>query len=119
MIVKLGNDHLVAGTDPADAASATSMATLPLHTATPCAQPISLRELGLELLDKWAFGGNPARLDALDEILLLVAVENGRLTGIMSDYSKFKLLRHHCRKSRLVRVADVRALLYLDHVEVF
>ena len=47
------------------AASATSMATLPLHTATPCAQPISFANSGFELFDEWTFRRNPARLDAL------------------------------------------------------
>ena len=95
------------------------MATLPLQTATPCAQPISLAKSASSLLDERAFGGNPSSLDALDKVFLLVAIEQRAVDRNHARLLEFKLSGEDGFEPRLVHIADVGALLNLDHIEVF
>ena len=72
--MKLGQNYLVSSTNPqgcernfnGNATIADSHAMCTAH---------QLREPSFELFDEWTFRGNPARLDALREILLFIAVK--------------------------------------------
>ena len=83
MIVKLG----MMTSSPAPickAARATSIATLPLHTATPCVQPISLAKSASSLLTNGpSEETHPVSMHSMRYFFSLPS-SNGRLTGIMA-----------------------------------
>ena len=87
-MVKLGKNHLVSSADPQGRERNFNRNAPVAHSHAMCAAH-QLREPGFELFDEWTFRGNPARLDALREILLLVAVE------------KRAVDRYHERSSRI------------------
>src|ERR1700730_8438320 len=50
------------------------------------------------LFDKWTFRGDPARLDAFREILLLITIENWTIDRYHDRLIEVEFLRHHCDK---------------------
>src|SRR6266446_5132854 len=116
MIVKVG--RMTSSPGPMrNAASATSMATLPLHTATPCAQPISCATPASSLLTNGPSDEiQPVSMHSARYCFSLPS-RSGRFTGIIV-LIEFELLRQHCGKSSFVRVAGVRTLLHLHHVKL-
>src|SRR5262249_1853355 len=100
------------------AASATSMATLPLLTAMPCAQPISLEKPVSSFLTNGPSEEiQPVSMHSFKYFFSL-PLSSGRLTGIIL-LLEIQLCRQLCGKPRFVRITDIRALLDLDHVELF
>src|SRR5262245_35142939 len=118
MIVKLGT--MTSSPGPIRrAARATSMATLPLQTATPCAQPISLAKSASSLLTNGPSDEiHPVSMHSIRYFFSLPS-SNGRLTGIIRSLLELKFRGKDCFEPRLVHIADVRALLNFDHIKVF
>src|SRR5262245_29275081 len=100
------------------AASATSMATLPLLTAMPCAQPISLENPASSFLTNGPSEEiQPVSMHSFRYFFSLPS-SSGRLTGIMF-LLEIQLWRQLGGKPRFVRITYIRALLDLNHVELF
>src|SRR5712691_11683923 len=78
-----------------------------------------LREPGFELFDERTFRGNPARLDTFRQILLLVTIKYWAINRYHERLFKLELYRQHCREPSLVRIAGIRSLLDLHHIEIF
>src|SRR6266511_2812690 len=85
IIVKLG--RITSSPAPIlSAARATSMATLPLHTATPCAQPINCANPTSSLLTNGPSEEiQPVSMHS-DKYFFSLPSRIGRLTGIMGGY---------------------------------
>src|SRR5215831_5868262 len=116
MMVKVGNTT----SSPAPilkAASATSIATLPLHTATPCVQPISFAHPASSFFTNGPSEEiQPVSMHSARYFFSLPS-RSGRFTGIIV-LIEFELVRQHCGKSSFVRVASVRTLFHLHHVKL-
>ena len=76
-------DYLVSSTDPQSRERNFNCNAPVAHSHAMCTAH-QFREPRLELFYKWTFRGNPARLDALGEIPLLVAIK------------KRAVYRYHC-----------------------
>src|SRR5262249_6406628 len=74
-------------------------------------------ESSFEFFDERTFRGDPARLDAFGEILLLVPIKKRPVDRYHEVLIEIKLFRQYCSKLSFVTVTGVRTLLYLHHIE--
>ena len=74
-----GHHHLVPGLEVARAIAAVSRATEPLLTAIPYLRPILADKSFSRMLDERTLGGNPACLDAFDQVFFLIPVQERRV----------------------------------------
>src|SRR3984893_6006597 len=81
-------DHLVSSTDPQSCERHfNGDATIAYGNTMRASHQFG--EPNFEALDKRAFGRNPARVDALIQVFLLIAVEHRAIDRDHIDYSKF------------------------------